>query len=79
MEWIIFTAAKAFVLEEWNAGTDYKVRPRQVTMETHPLYGKWVARVQVTQGDYAAYWADKLADYPRKVGDPAEMFLPLDV
>ena len=79
MEWIIFTEAQLVVLDEWNKDTDYEVRPRQVTMDTHPLYGKWVARVQVTQGDYAAYWADKLADYPRQVGDPAEMFVPPDV
>ena len=79
MKWIIFPAAQLGQLSEWNAGTEYQIRPRLIDNAQHGSYGDLAAPQEVVSGPYTDYWEEKLADHVRIEADADDLFAPSDV
>lgn len=76
VSWIVFTNAQCVSALGSNSSTIYQVIPRRIDNPAHPLHGQCVAPARVAEGDYAEFWADRLAGHDRIEADPGDLFLP---
>lgn len=79
MQFILFTQEQVDAVLAWGEETTLEIAPRLIDNPHHPEAGSYVAPERVVWGEYAEFWAEKLAEHRRLTAEPGALFLPSEI